>query len=47
MSTWSDTIFIEAMQKGDYLGDTRNRQIHPPMYARYYRNLSETDLKAI
>jgi len=43
MSNWSDTIFIEAMQKGD----TRNRQILPPMYARYYRNLSGTDLKAI
>ena len=41
MNAWSHTIFIEAMQKGDYLGDTRNRQIPPPMYPRYYRNLSK------
>ena len=39
--------FYRSYAKGDYLGDTRNRQVLPPMYARYYRNLSETDLKAI
>ena len=33
--------FYRSYAKGDYLGDTRNRQVLPPMYARYYRNLSK------
>lgn len=47
IGTWSEAQFLTAIRKGKYKGLEGSRDLLPPMPWFMYRNLNDTDLKAI
>lgn len=45
LSVWTEDMFIKAIREGKHMG--QSRPILPPMPWSVYRNLSDSDLKAI
>lgn len=47
IGTWSESQFMKAIRDGKYKGLDGSRQLLPPMPWYTYRNLSDTDIRAI
>jgi hypothetical protein len=47
IGSWSETQFLNAIRNGKSKGLDEGRPLMPPMPWQMYRNLSDTDLKAI
>lgn len=47
IGTWSEAQFLTAIRKGKYKGLEGSRDLLPPMPWFMYRNLSDSDLRAV